>query len=323
MCVGAGGVAGFAALQPVTTPEDFRFGEIRLGGLTQTEVRERLETWWETEKQRTLRPVSTKLEGEPPRLSLEQLGVHPDFTKTMDGVPFQNTFGRWFAKDHPHDLKIVWTVDKPDCSALIAYVKQKTSMPKPASVRYESGTIIRHNEITRTSLLTDQVGKEALQAVENGLDQFEIPLKIAPPKISPEDLAQITDVVSEFTTHFNEGQENRSGNIRIAAEKLNGTIVMPGETISYNKVVGPRESDAGYRLAPVYKNGRHEMGFGGGICQTVTTLFNAALFANLEIVKRQNHSMPVRYVPLGRDATASYGSIDLVFKTRWQLRLQS
>jgi vancomycin resistance protein YoaR len=78
--------------------------------------------------------------------------------------------------------------------------------------------------------------------------------------------------------------------------------------MSFNGLVGRRTPQAGYRIAGVYVNGRHEVDFGGGICQVSSTLYNAALLANLKIAKRSNHSMPVPYVPLGRDATVDYDS---------------
>jgi len=76
--------------------------------------------------------------------------------------------------------------------------------------------------------------------------------------------------------------------------------------------VGQRTKKAGFQLAGVYKQGKHDVGIGGGICQVSTTLYNACLLANLQIKQRSNHSMPVAYVPLGRDATVDYGSLDLI-----------
>ena len=87
---------------------------------------------------------------------------------------------------------------------------------------------------------------------------------------------------------------------------------MPGESLSFNGTVGRRTERAGFKLAGVYKAGKHDVGIGGGICQVSTTLYNASLFANLKIRQRSNHSLPVAYVPLGRDATVDYGSLDLV-----------
>ncbi|HLO97702.1 MAG TPA: VanW family protein, partial [Fimbriimonas sp.] len=105
-----------------------------------------------------------------------------------------------------------------------------------------------------------------------------------------------------------------SSNIRLASSKINGALLMPGEKWGFNEYVGRRTTQAGYREAGVYINGRHDTGVGGGICQVSTTLYNAALFANLKIVERTNHSLPVPYVPLGRDATVNWGAQNLVLE---------
>ena len=85
---------------------------------------------------------------------------------------------------------------------------------------------------------------------------------------------------------------------------------MPGETFSYNKTVGARTIKAGYKEAPVYMGGKVVDGIGGGICQVSSTLYNAILEANLEIVSRKNHYFITSYVSASRDATVSYGNID-------------
>jgi hypothetical protein len=137
--------------------------------------------------------------------------------------------------------------------------------------------------------------------------------KIMVPELTAADLEQIDGRIAEFSTHYT-GIANRRSNIVLATHKIDGTLLKAGETFSYNKVVGPRSSSAGFKAAPQYVNGKHVMGEGGGICQVSSTLFNAALMGALKIVQRQNHSMPVGYLHHGRDATASYGSIDMQFQ---------
>ena len=89
---------------------------------------------------------------------------------------------------------------------------------------------------------------------------------------------------------------------------------MPGETFSYNKVVGARTISAGYKEAPIYLSGQVVDGLGGGICQITSTLYNAAVLANLEITQRTNHQFVPSYVRASRDATVVYGAIDFQFK---------
>ena len=122
------------------------------------------------------------------------------------------------------------------------------------------------------------------------------------------------DELSSYSTRYDPSNLNRSNNIEISAEKIDGTIIMPGETFSYNQTVGERTIAEGYKEAGAYAGGRVVQDVGGGICQTSSTLYNAALLANLEIVDRSNHQFLTSYVSAGRDATVSWGSIDFKFK---------
>ena len=122
------------------------------------------------------------------------------------------------------------------------------------------------------------------------------------------------DLLSEFSTKYNASDTDRTTNLRLAANKINGTVLIPGQTFSYNSVVGERTIAAGYKNAAIYQNGQVVDGLGGGICQISTTLFNAVLYANLEIVQRRNHQFVPSYVTAGRDATVVYGSQDFQFK---------
>jgi len=145
-----------------------------------------------------------------------------------------------------------------------------------------------------------------------GLEALLAP-KFIVPDLTAADLEQIDGKIAEFSTYYT-GIANRRSNIVLAAKKIDGTLLKAGEIFSYNKVVGPRDHSAGFKDAPQYVNGKHVMGEGGGICQVSSTLFNAALLGALKIVHRQNHSMPVGYLHHGRDATASYGNIDMQFQ---------
>ncbi|MFZ4508189.1 MAG: VanW family protein [Fimbriimonas sp.] len=103
-------------------------------------------------------------------------------------------------------------------------------------------------------------------------------------------------------------------NAKLAAIELNGKIIRPGEVFSFNQNVGTFTHDQGYRKAPVSYNGQLIDAWGGGVCQTSTTLYNAALLAGLEIVERHPHVFAPGYVPPGRDAAVAYSSIDLRFR---------
>ena len=158
--------------------------------------------------------------------------------------------------------------------------------------------------------------EEAQKILEEDKEEYVIPLKITIPDKTLEDLGEeaFPDELGTYTTRYDPTNLNRSNNISISAKKIDGTIVMPGETFSYNQVVGERTIAEGYKEAGAYAGGKVVQDVGGGICQTSSTLYNAALYANLEIVDRSNHQFLTSYVSAGRDATVAWGAIDFQFK---------
>ncbi|MEP7124612.1 MAG: VanW family protein [Byssovorax sp.] len=120
-----------------------------------------------------------------------------------------------------------------------------------------------------------------------------------------------SQVVSRFETRFSEGQIGRAGNVRRAAGGMDGVVLMPGETVSFNANVGARSIDNGFALAPEIYKGELRDGIGGGTCQVSGTLHAAAFFGGLDIVERINHSRPSGYIHLGLDATVVFPTVDL------------
>ena len=147
------------------------------------------------------------------------------------------------------------------------------------------------------------------------VDEYIINLYYTEPEVTVDDLGMdaFPDLLGSFSTNY-VNNPNRTTNLRLASNKINGTVIMPGENFSFNKVVGRRTVEAGYKNAAIFSDGQVTDGLGGGICQVTSTLYNAAVFANLEIVSRRNHMFVPSYVKGGRDATVVYGSTDFVFK---------
>ena len=147
-------------------------------------------------------------------------------------------------------------------------------------------------------------------------EEYTIKLTITKPNITVNQIGTeaFPDQLSYFTTRYDSSAVDRTTNLRIACEKINGKVVLAGETFSYNKTLGERTIAAGYKNAKVYENGQVVDGIGGGICQISSTLYNAVLMANLEIVERRNHQFVTSYLPAGRDATVVYGMTDFKFK---------
>ena len=159
--------------------------------------------------------------------------------------------------------------------------------------------------------------KDVKKAIKENPDALEytVQLTITQPEITVNDLGMdpFPDLLSTFATNY-VNNPNRTTNLRLASNKINGTVVMPDEEFSFNRVVGRRTAAAGYKDAAIFSDGQVTDGLGGGICQVTSTLYNAAVFANMNITSRRNHMFVPSYVTGGRDATVVYGSTDFKFK---------
>lgn len=157
---------------------------------------------------------------------------------------------------------------------------------------------------------------EAKKMLEEEKEQYKIPLKIIKPKITNNSLGDeaFPDKLSSFSTKFSTANTNRAENIRISVNKINNVILMPGEEFSYNNILGPRTPEAGYKLGAAYIGGKVVSDYGGGVCQTSSTLYNAVLLSNLEITSRTSHYFATDYVAVGRDATVYWPTLDFKFK---------
>jgi vancomycin resistance protein YoaR len=131
----------------------------------------------------------------------------------------------------------------------------------------------------------------------------------------------IDGLVGSYETQYG-GIANRIHNVQLVARLIDGTLIAPGTTFSFNETTGARTADKGFLEAPVIINGELQTGLGGGVCQVSTTVFNAAYEAGLPITSRTNHALYISHYPLGRDATVDYPGIDLKFVNdtgRWLL----
>lgn len=164
--------------------------------------------------------------------------------------------------------------------------------------------------------------EESVQAIENyvanewtGGESASVSAvaEITNPAADEEDLASITDMLGTYTTYYG-STYGRNTNVERGAQLINGHLVAPGESFSVCDHLVPFSAENGYELGGEYQNGQVVQGYGGGICQVSTTLYNALLLAEIEIVERHNHTMSVSYVPPSMDAAIAEGSMDLVFR---------
>src|SRR5699024_3246552 len=151
------------------------------------------------------------------------------------------------------------------------------------------------------------------------LHRLEIPKQVIHPRVTGELLADISvNKLGSFTTFYKNNNYERSHNINLATEAINNHVVFPGESFSFNEVVGERTVESGYKRAPVIVKGEIAEDIGGGICQVSSTLFNAVNLRGIQIVERYSHSREVPYVPPGKDATVSWWGPDFVFKNNYK-----
>ena len=164
-----------------------------------------------------------------------------------------------------------------------------------------------------------RINEEALQealATANMVSQITVDLQPVEASVTSEELKARYTLLSEFSTSFKGstlGRKNRVNNMALAASRINGIVLEPGEEFSMNKTILDRTKENGYYLAPAIRNGTYEKEYGGGVCQVSATLFNAVMMADLTVTERHHHSWPMHYVPIGRDATIATGYKDFKF----------
>lgn len=190
------------------------------------------------------------------------------------------------------------------------------STPENASISI-TGTNIQITQSTDGSKVDkNQLKSLTEQAIGTVNQQIQIPVVAVKPERTTEDVQNmgIKEVIAEYRTPMNGRNGSQLFNVQRAASTLTGAFIAPDEVFSFNGRVGITDAANGYQSAAVYVNGKVEQSAGGGVCQVSSTLYGAILRADLSIVERSNHSLPVHYVPLGQDATvADYGP-DLKFK---------
>lgn len=253
--------------------------------------------------------------------------VADSYKVTKNQITFTHgTSGQAVDKDALYE-SITEAVDSGDYETVIS-APMKDSQPKALDIdkvykkvytKAKDATLDPKNNYaivaSTTGISFDK--KEAAAAVE-GLEEGEsksISLKLTTADITTQNLEKnlFKDRLGGYSTNV-AGTAARINNVRLASQHCNNTILLPGETFSYNEVVGQRTAVRGFQEAGAYLNGKTVQELGGGICQVSSTLYCATVLSNLEIVHRENHMFESTYVPLGLDATVSWGGPDYVFK---------
>lgn len=230
--------------------------------------------------------------------------------KTVEEYETGNIIERYFKQKDlemaPVDVALEFQIES---AAAEQFVTEKCApfmtAPVDAQITRENGVFTVTPSQDGTCVDWQTTEGRLKEAVRYGLSEpvtIEVAVMTASPSRTEDMLATIQDVLGTFSTDFSSSSEARATNLQVGSGKLNGAVLMPGETLSGYESMQPFTRENGYASASAYENGQVVDSIGGGVCQIATTLYNAALLAELDITQRQNHSMIVTYVPPSRDA---------------------
>ena len=209
------------------------------------------------------------------------------------------------------DLRELLVTRTPDAPDIERIAQQIICDAKDASIHPETGEIVPasygiHFDIKEATMLVRRAAPG---------ETVRIPTEYNAPRRLAVDM-EFPDVLGFCQTPHNTN-EDRNANLKLACASLNGVVLQPGETLSYNATLGRRTLEAGYKNAPAYSGTELVDSLGGGICQVSSTLYLCSLFAELEIVERISHGYPATYMPIGLDATVSWGKPDLKIRNNY------
>lgn len=258
----------------------------------------------------------------PIPMSLAQLGLRIDTEAAVrralavahEGPLDQRLQEAVRARSGAIDIPLSWTIDAQAIFSWLGPIKEETDEP-PVAARLD---------LAKHSVVPHRSGKYLdLYAVVDGVDrvahldahELRVPATEVPPIASSEFLERIdiSQVVGHFETHFGYlgGEANRAQNIQTAASRLDGHVLLPGQIMSFNAVVGHRTLENGFHKGWEIFKGEMVEGIGGGTCQVASTLHAASYLAGLEVLERSPHSRPSGYITMGLDSTVVDGSVDL------------
>ncbi len=243
-----------------------------------------------------------------------QLALAWNFGHT--GNFFQKRSQEDYLKSHEVAYNSELKYDTALLDQFVASIKSEIDVaPVEATVTIKSGETLDISESRDGLALDGDALKEALAKVivEGSTPQIQLVSQVVKPNVSTSDLQNGTKLIGPCTTSTEGSSRNRVSNIHNALKKFNGFVVHPGETISFNKVVGRRTVENGFKEAPEFAGTTVQQGIGGGVCQASTTLYVALLRAGMTVEQRWQHTMVVKYVAPSLDSTVSDSGKDLVF----------
>ena len=258
-------------------------------------------------------------------IKYKDLGIKYDYNKMIQEAYNVGRTGNVFVrlKDimdisfNDKNIELKFIKDDEILSQALEQINLESSIDKKdATIRYSDGKFIVTDEVIGNSIDIEALKKDVTQSIGR-YEVVEISTKKDMPQVTKKELLKVKEEIGRYSTSFGTRDLNRSYNIKRAADAIDNKLLLPGEAFSFNQATGPRSLKAGYKEATVILNGEFVAGEGGGVCQVSSTLYNALLSSELKITERHKHSLPVPYVPLGKDATVAYDYLDLKFENNY------
>jgi len=300
--------------------QGIRVDGVDLSGCSSAQASQLLTAW---QQERHNKKIILDFDQQQFKLAATNIDFDVDSSEALDAAWHYGRDGSWWermkkiraAQKKPYDISLGIKYDEVKLNHLIEQWQRAIERPaRNATISMTTGKVIPDQQGYK--LEVDTLRSLILQSLMKSEDvTVVLPVTTVYPEVTVDDLASmgIHEAISAYTTVFNSQDDNRVANIKLAATKVNGYIIYPGKTFSFNDVVGPREKSYGFKEAMEIADGEFVPGIGGGICQLSSTLYNAVILANLDITERYNHSKTLPYVPAGRDATVAFGLLDFKF----------
>lgn len=301
-----------------------QIGSIDVGGLTKEEAREKVTDFVSSQegKQIVIHVGEEQVSATAGEMGLSypeedfadealDVGKNGNIWKRFQEIRKAENGKYSFELEPELDDTVLTDFIEENCSVYDVKAKDSRLKVKNGELKATKSRVGQEVQVDETAELLKKI-----MLSEDGEESGEVTAVVeqTEPKYTQEEVSQCTDLLGKYSTTYSTYQVERSSNVATAAGRINGTVLYPGKTFSTVKVIKDRTEENGYKSAPEYSSGKVVDGIGGGVCQVSTTLYNAIINAELEIVERSPHSMVVSYVDVSRDAAISGDYKDFKFK---------
>lgn len=324
-------IYGYTAYSKVSSYKNYIYPTVvveneNLSGKTRDEAKKILNDKYQTSLQN--KKINIKVGDKSYSIGYSQIGARYDIDKAVNEAynygRNKNIISEYRLLKNPqvNQIRLSFNYDlgtKPIDDLISSIKKDFNRDAKNASISKNGSSFIITPDQDGYKLKDQELKKNIISSINGQINQdSEVQGNLEPIKanVTKEKLSGINTVISTFSTNYGSiSSPGRMTNIQLATRTINGKVIMPGETFSFNGILGKRTAEKGYQSAPVDIGKTTGMGLGGGICQVSTTLYNAALLAGIKPTVRTHHSIPSMYASLGHDATVDYdGKLDYQFK---------